>query len=172
MSSQKISLSWEEVLRETIRTRTGTSTAPPALTLDDLREVLGWTHETIKRSHIPRIPVPRESWAFHWRWFNFLELESYHLICCSWIRRCCHSRQKKQSESHPAGTLCAYTKPEKIYIFPAVHTRTKSMDRTGRRLFIEDLLQLQDDGSRIPSAGLSFSTPICLQWCSPTPIRF
>jgi hypothetical protein len=40
-SSQKISLSWEEVLRETIRTRTGTSTAPPALTLDDLREVLG-----------------------------------------------------------------------------------------------------------------------------------
>jgi len=34
-----------------------------------------------------------------------------------------------------------------------------SFFHTGHRLFIEDLLQLQDDGSRIPSAGLFFYTP-------------
>jgi hypothetical protein len=52
----------------------------------------------------------------------------------------------------------ARTRNQKIYIFPAIHTRTRSKDPTGRRLRIEELLQLQDNGSRIPFAGLFLYT--------------
>jgi hypothetical protein len=47
---------------------------------------------------------------------------------------------------------------QRVYIFPAEHTRTTCKDPTGRRLLVDDLLQLQDDGSRIPFAGLFMYT--------------
>ena len=53
----------------------------------------------------------------------------------------------------------AKTHFQRIYIFPAEHTRMTCKDRTARRLLIEDLLRIQDDGCRIPFAGLFLFTP-------------
>lgn len=46
-----------------------------------------------------------------------------------------------------------------IYIFPAMHTRTKSTGPTILRLRAEDLLQQQDQGSKIPFPRLFLYTP-------------
>jgi len=52
----------------------------------------------------------------------------------------------------------ARSRGQKIGIFPALHTRTKSNDPTSRRLRVDELLELQDDGSKIPFPGLFFYT--------------
>ena len=52
----------------------------------------------------------------------------------------------------------AKNRDQKICIFPALHTRTKSNDPTSRRLRVDELLELQDDGSKIPFPGLFFYT--------------
>ena len=52
----------------------------------------------------------------------------------------------------------ARNRDQKICIFPALHTRTKSNDPASRRLRVDELLELQDDGSKIPFPGLFFYT--------------
>ena len=46
----------------------------------------------------------------------------------------------------------------RVGIFPALHTRTKSNDPTSHRLRVDELLELQDDGSKFPFPGLFFYT--------------
>jgi hypothetical protein len=52
----------------------------------------------------------------------------------------------------------ARNRGQKIGIFPALHTRTTSNDPSSRRLRVDELLDLQDDGSKIPFPGLFFYT--------------
>lgn len=48
---------------------------------------------------------------------------------------------------------------QKIFIFPALHTRTKSSDATNLRLRADDLLSLPEQGTKIPFPGLLLYTP-------------
>ena len=50
----------------------------------------------------------------------------------------------------------AHSQSQKIYIFPAQHSRTASTSSSP--LHIEDLLQQADEGSKIPFQGLFFYT--------------
>jgi hypothetical protein len=51
----------------------------------------------------------------------------------------------------------ARSRSQKIYIFPAQHSRVASTSSSP--LYIEDLLQQTDQGSKIPFHGLLFYTP-------------
>jgi hypothetical protein len=53
----------------------------------------------------------------------------------------------------------AQARHQKIYIFPALHTRTKSTGPTNLRLHADDLLGLPDQGTKIPFPGLFLYTP-------------
>jgi hypothetical protein len=52
----------------------------------------------------------------------------------------------------------ARNRQQKIFAFPALYTRTKSTSSTNTRLYVEDLLQLPDQGSKIPFPGLFLYT--------------
>src|SRR5579871_1803976 len=52
----------------------------------------------------------------------------------------------------------ARARSQKIYIFPALHTRTKSTGPVNLRLRIDDLLQQPNQGTQIPFPGLFFYT--------------
>jgi hypothetical protein len=54
---------------------------------------------------------------------------------------------------HFAKTHC-----QKIYTFPAYHTRTKSTGPVNLRLRVDDLLQQPDQGTRIPFLGMFLYT--------------
>jgi hypothetical protein len=54
---------------------------------------------------------------------------------------------------HFAKTHC-----QKIYVFPAYHTRTKSTGPVNLRLRVDDLLQQPDQGTRIPFPGMFLYT--------------
>jgi len=51
----------------------------------------------------------------------------------------------------------ARTRSQRIYVFPALHSRIKSTNSS--RLFVDDLLQQMDQGTRIPFPGLFLYTP-------------
>lgn len=53
----------------------------------------------------------------------------------------------------------ARTRYQNVYIFPALHTRTKSTGPINLRLHADDLLQQPDQGTKIPFPGLSLYTP-------------
>lgn len=53
----------------------------------------------------------------------------------------------------------ARAKVQKIFIFPALHTRTKSSNATNLRLRADDLLSLPEQGTKIPFPGLLLYTP-------------
>jgi hypothetical protein len=53
----------------------------------------------------------------------------------------------------------ARSRGQNVYIFPAIHTRTKSSGPTNLRLRAEDLLQQPDQGTKIPFPGLFLYTP-------------
>jgi hypothetical protein len=53
----------------------------------------------------------------------------------------------------------AQTRSQKVYIFPALHTRTKSTGPINLRLRADDLLQQPDQGTKIPFPGLFLYTP-------------
>jgi hypothetical protein len=53
----------------------------------------------------------------------------------------------------------AQIRHQKIYIFPALHTRTKSTGPTNLRLRADDLLGLPEQGTKIPFPGLFLYTP-------------
>jgi hypothetical protein len=53
----------------------------------------------------------------------------------------------------------AQARCQKVYIFPALHTRTKSTGPTNLRLRVDDLLQQPDQGTKIPFPGLFLYTP-------------
>jgi hypothetical protein len=53
----------------------------------------------------------------------------------------------------------ARSRSQKIYIFPALHRRTKSTGHTNLRLRADDLLQQPDQGTKIPFPGLFLYTP-------------
>jgi hypothetical protein len=53
----------------------------------------------------------------------------------------------------------ARARRQKIYIFPALHTRTKSTRPTNLRLRADDLLALPDQGTKISFPGLFLYTP-------------
>ncbi|OKO97720.1 ATP-dependent DNA helicase PIF1 [Penicillium subrubescens] len=53
----------------------------------------------------------------------------------------------------------ARTRCQSIYIFPALHTRTKSTSPMNLRLRADDLLQQPDQGTKIPFPGLFLYTP-------------
>lgn len=53
----------------------------------------------------------------------------------------------------------ARTRCQNIYIFPALHTRTKSTGPMNLRLRADDLLQQPDQGTKIPFPGLFLYTP-------------
>lgn len=48
---------------------------------------------------------------------------------------------------------------QKIYAFPAHHTRTKSTSPTNRRLRVDDLLRQPDQGTMTPFPGIFLYTP-------------
>jgi hypothetical protein len=52
----------------------------------------------------------------------------------------------------------ARSRLQKIYIFPALHTRTKSSSPTNLRLHADDLLGLPEQGTTVPSPGLFLYT--------------
>jgi hypothetical protein len=52
----------------------------------------------------------------------------------------------------------ARARSQKIYIFPALHTRTKSSGSSSLRLRADDLLQQPDQGTKIPFPGLFLYT--------------
>lgn len=52
----------------------------------------------------------------------------------------------------------ARTRSQQIYIFPALHTRTKSTAPKNLRLHIDDLLAHPDHDSKIPFPGLFLYT--------------
>ncbi|KAH7021702.1 hypothetical protein B0J12DRAFT_746516 [Macrophomina phaseolina] len=52
----------------------------------------------------------------------------------------------------------ARTRRQKIYVFPALHTRTKTTGPTNLRLRADDLLQQPDLGTKIPFPGLFLYT--------------
>ncbi|KAI3286470.1 hypothetical protein DTO002I6_8141 [Penicillium roqueforti] len=53
----------------------------------------------------------------------------------------------------------ARTRRQNVYIFPALHTRTKSTGPINLRLRADDLLQQPDQGTKIPFPGLFLYTP-------------
>ena len=53
----------------------------------------------------------------------------------------------------------AQTHCQKIYVFPAYHTRTRSTGPVNLRLRVDDLLQQPDQGTRIPFPGMFLYTP-------------
>jgi hypothetical protein len=53
----------------------------------------------------------------------------------------------------------ARTRCQKVYIFPALHTRTRSTGPINLRLRADDLLQQPDQGTKIPFPGLFLYTP-------------
>ncbi|KAH6699886.1 hypothetical protein BKA61DRAFT_621230 [Leptodontidium sp. MPI-SDFR-AT-0119] len=53
----------------------------------------------------------------------------------------------------------ARSRSQKIYIFPALHRRTKSTGHTNLRLRADDLLQQPDQGTKTPFPGLFLYTP-------------
>lgn len=55
--------------------------------------------------------------------------------------------------------LFAHSRSQKIYVFPALHTRTKSTGTMNLRLRADSLLQLPDQGTKIPFPGLFLYTP-------------
>ncbi|KAL6405631.1 hypothetical protein AUP68_11392, partial [Ilyonectria robusta] len=54
--------------------------------------------------------------------------------------------------------LFAHSRSQKIYVFPALHTRTKSTGTMNLRLRADNLLQLPDQGTKIPFPGLFLYT--------------
>ncbi|OQE05196.1 hypothetical protein PENVUL_c026G03564 [Penicillium vulpinum] len=52
----------------------------------------------------------------------------------------------------------ARAKVQKIFVFPALHTRTKSSNATNLRLRTDDLLSLPEQGTKIPFPGLLLYT--------------
>jgi hypothetical protein len=53
----------------------------------------------------------------------------------------------------------AQTRCQKVSVFPALHTRTKSTGPTNLRIRSDDLLQQPDQGTKIPFPGLFLYTP-------------
>jgi hypothetical protein len=53
----------------------------------------------------------------------------------------------------------AQARHQYIYIFPAIHTRTKSTGPTNLRLCADDLLGVLEQGTKIPFPGLFLYTP-------------
>jgi hypothetical protein len=53
----------------------------------------------------------------------------------------------------------ARTRSQNVFIFPALHTRTKSTGPINLRLRADDLLQQPDQGTKIPFPGLFLYTP-------------
>lgn len=53
----------------------------------------------------------------------------------------------------------ARAKVQKIFIFPALHTRTKCSEATNLRLRADDLLSLPEQGTKVPFPGLLLYTP-------------
>jgi hypothetical protein len=53
----------------------------------------------------------------------------------------------------------ARTRCQNVYIFPALHTRTRSTGPISLRLRADDLLQQPDQGTKIPFPGLFLYTP-------------
>jgi hypothetical protein len=52
----------------------------------------------------------------------------------------------------------ARVRHQKVYIFPAMHTRTRNSGLTNLRLRVDDLLSLPEQGTKIPSPGLLLYT--------------
>jgi hypothetical protein len=67
----------------------------------------------------------------------------------------------------------ARARHQKIFVFPALHTRTKSSGPTSLRLRADDLLGLPEQGAKIPFPGLilytlSMPTMVLTNICTPT----
>jgi hypothetical protein len=66
----------------------------------------------------------------------------------------------------------ARARQQKVIIFPALHTRTRSSDTTDLQLRADDLLGLPEQGSRVPCPGLilytlSMPTMVLTNTCTP-----
>jgi hypothetical protein len=47
---------------------------------------------------------------------------------------------------------------QKVFIFPALHTHTQSSSPTNLRLYVDDLLGIPKQGTKVPSPGLLLYT--------------
>jgi hypothetical protein len=52
----------------------------------------------------------------------------------------------------------ARARHQKVFIFPALHTRTRSSSPTNLRLHADDLLSIPKQGTKVPSPGLLLYT--------------